>query len=401
MLTAINEKGERFIIQKSHSAVFLKQMRKEKLFFCEVCGSPVTLKIGEQVTWHFAHKPNAHCGIDHEPESFTHIEGKRSLYDWLKRQGYMPVMERYFPEIKQRPDIYVHSFQKDWAIEYQCSPILPERFFKRNQGYARLHIQPVWILGGNRLKRYGSHIYKWMQTDELIALQTGRGKKPYVIFYDGQKNAFTVLYHFWPLSLSAVMADRVTIPANKTTVNKLVSYSFPGASSEGKQEEWLKQKAKWRASGRPFKSKLERYVNTICQKRRLYFHCFPPYIGLPIQDDLTIASPAYLWQAWLVIQFIYPHPIGTSIRLRSIIEAFRRMADSKIILLRENGKHQQGEIRKSLIRYLLALEQFSIIQKGNQDNYIIKRRVDWLPKTLSELQKQDRVALWRWTELEV
>jgi competence protein CoiA len=394
MLTALDEKGQRFILQREHPTDYLKELRRNHHFSCEVCLSPVTLKIGEKVMPHFAHKPNTKCEGENEPESDAHRDGKWSLYQWLLNQGESPVIEQYYPAIKQRADIGLPG--RRCVIEYQCSSLSPERFKERTNGYLEENLQPLWILGSSRLKRYGKHIFKWMQTDHLT-LKHNKNNSPYAIFYDSITSNITFLHHIWPLSITSLIADQWTIPLSELYLEQLWNPHLHETTTDLKQIAWLKQKRKWRTLISPHQSKLERYVHTICQRWNISFSFFPSYIGLPIPNELYIASPAYLWQAWLVLQFLYQQPIGTILYVKMIEKAFRRLVDKKVIVIRIG----QGQIKGSLQQYLKALERFSIIKGGENNKYTIVRTVKWQAKSLTEFCREDAAALWRWLELNV
>ncbi|MGV3488188.1 MAG: competence protein CoiA [Tuberibacillus sp.] len=400
MLTAMSDKGRRFTITKSHQASDLKKWREESQFYCEACGRPLTLKIGEQVSWHFAHKPNTKCVGEHEPESLAHLEGKKVLFSWLKKQGLSPIMEQYLPKIRQRADIFIPQISPSVAIEYQCSSLPPERFMERNQGYDQLQIQPIWILGENRLKRVGSHTYKWMQTEHLMTFHTGGKQKPYAIFFDGRKERFTFLYDFWSISPSLMIAEHEIVPASKLAMQHLFHPHLLSSHTELKETAWLHHKEKWRTARSPYPSRLERYIRKICQHLGLHFECFPAFIGLPIPNDLTIASPTYLWQAWLVLQFLYSRPVGTMINTKTIIKSFAYLMDENIVQIRGSGM-QEAEIERPILHYLTILERFSYIGKCDNRNYVLKRKVEWVPKAFVQLRREDQATLYRWIELAV
>ncbi|MDI5790199.1 competence protein CoiA family protein [Bacillus licheniformis] len=89
--------------------------------------------------------------MPHEPESPYHLKGKRLLYEWLGRQGLRPVLEPYLQEIRQRPDLLLEHGTRQVAVEFQCANLNAAAYRKRTEGFLRLGIEPVWILGGNRI----------------------------------------------------------------------------------------------------------------------------------------------------------------------------------------------------------------------------------------------------------
>jgi len=391
MLTAVNESGRRFSLQGEERLETLKKLRDKHRFYCEACGKPLILKLGQKVAWHFAHKPNMSCHGENEPESIVHLEGKRALYHWLNAQGEFPILEKYIPDIKQRADLFLHHHPKAIAIEYQCSNLTPQRFMERTAGYLSLDIRPIWILGENRLKNYGSYIYRWHLTEELLLNRKG---KPYALFFSATSNRFIILHHFWPLASSTVVADRTEIPAEQFCLHDLWQPPLLTHDLPQKAQIWLQQKSKWRTRKSEHPSRLERYVLAICKKRGLPFESFPAYIGLPIPEALPIASPPFLWQAWLILQFIHGRPLGSILHVDAITKSVLTLADRKLMVLRENSKRREV-VSAAIERYLSALHTIGIVAK-TKAGYVIMREVAWTSQNLADHQREDERILYKW-----
>lgn len=86
-----------------------------------------------------------------EPETEEHINGKKDLYEWIKKQNGVTnaVLEGWIPETKQRPDIMFNYDNKKYVIEYQCSPISTE-YIERHNLYQASGIIDIWILGTDK-----------------------------------------------------------------------------------------------------------------------------------------------------------------------------------------------------------------------------------------------------------
>lgn len=141
MLVALSEQRTLVFLEGTHSRESLKNIRKQRQFFCPACRQRVILKIGETMTPHFAHQREARC-IAHfsEGESSRHLAGKKQLLTLFQRFG-QAQLEQYIPTIQQRPDIFIAPY----AIEFQCSPLSQTSFEQRNQGYASMNLTPIWI----------------------------------------------------------------------------------------------------------------------------------------------------------------------------------------------------------------------------------------------------------------
>ncbi len=110
-------------------------LRNKEEFICPVCGEEVTLKLGNQRIFHFAHKKVGTCRDFYERESVYHMDGKRQLYQWLVQQKIPSILEYYDREIEQRPDVMFVYQGKKYALEYQCSTISETVFMKRTRSY--------------------------------------------------------------------------------------------------------------------------------------------------------------------------------------------------------------------------------------------------------------------------
>lgn len=146
ILTAVTQQGD-IIISANYSRERLSELKKSNTFLCLQCNAEVILKNGLINIPHFAHTSNSECTHSFsEGESEDHLNGKIQLYEFLKQQKRKPQLEPFIPTIQQRPDILVPHSHSAVAIEYQCSPILTTIMDRRNEGYKRQNIEPLWIL---------------------------------------------------------------------------------------------------------------------------------------------------------------------------------------------------------------------------------------------------------------
>lgn len=125
-----------------------RTLDRKAAYICPVCRTKVTLKAGEQNIPHFAHQKKATC-IQSEPETLEHLAGKLLLQQFFPQFD----LEVYLPQLKQRPDLLWGQI----ALEFQCSPIAPERFIERTYGYLTQAYTPIWILGARLQPEYGLH----------------------------------------------------------------------------------------------------------------------------------------------------------------------------------------------------------------------------------------------------
>lgn len=91
-----------------------------------------------------------------ESETEEHLNGKRDLFEWIKKQNGVvnAVLEGWIPDTKQRPDIMFEYNGQKYVIEYQCSPIATE-YVERHELYKASGIIDIWICGTEKyLQKY-------------------------------------------------------------------------------------------------------------------------------------------------------------------------------------------------------------------------------------------------------
>ncbi|WP_223810884.1 competence protein CoiA family protein [Geobacillus zalihae] len=182
--------------------------------FCPACRQEVVLRSGRYRLPHFAHRKGATCPVEHEPESERHLTGKRDLFAWLIRQGTEAKLEPYLPAIKQRPDVLFRHGPHLYALEYQCSTIDESLFRERNDGYRRLGIRPLWVLGAHHLRRspkYSSEVqlsrFQW-----LFAHRAPHSAVPHIWYYSPETKRFIRLFRPLPLSVQRTLTAIDSIP---------------------------------------------------------------------------------------------------------------------------------------------------------------------------------------------
>ena len=133
----------------THTKEQLKSWAKKKIILCPVCGKPYEYCHGHVNDPYFRHMDKIECNVMYsEPETEEHLQGKRDLYEWMKKQSGITniVLEAWIPETKQRPDIKFEHNGNTYVIEYQCSPIASE-YIDRHELYKAAGIYDIWICG--------------------------------------------------------------------------------------------------------------------------------------------------------------------------------------------------------------------------------------------------------------
>ncbi|WP_158318779.1 competence protein CoiA [Robertmurraya kyonggiensis] len=220
MLTVKLKSGETISLAEKYSRNQLEAMRKKEEFYCRSCSEKMILKIGTQRIPHFAHEKGSEC-TEYDRESEYHMSGKIKLFEWLEIQGLSPEMECYYPPIKQRADIAFTYEEKTYCIEFQCSTISAEVFRRRTEGYRKLLLHPIWILGGKNINRKQTHKLSLTNFHYLFLKETAN-REVYLPAYCPQTNQFIRLENLISLSTRMAYASILCKPLEKLTVQDLI-----------------------------------------------------------------------------------------------------------------------------------------------------------------------------------
>lgn len=129
----------------------LKKWSDKKIIKCQVCGKPYKYCHGRVRIPYFKHDIKDSCELKYsEPETNEHLQGKIDLFNWIKNQNGITdaILEGWISSTKQRPDIMFKFNDKQYVIEYQCSPISSE-YLERHELYNAAGIKDIWICGYN------------------------------------------------------------------------------------------------------------------------------------------------------------------------------------------------------------------------------------------------------------
>lgn len=147
MLVAMTEQQQLFHLTSKLPPDELQRLKKQQSFFCPQCKEQLLLKAGQIKIPHFAHQKNSECdALFSEGESAAHLLGKQHLFQLFANLQLRPVLEPYLPQLQQRPDVLITFKERQYAVEFQCSPIAHPTFQQRTTGYLHANITPVWIL---------------------------------------------------------------------------------------------------------------------------------------------------------------------------------------------------------------------------------------------------------------
>jgi competence CoiA-like predicted nuclease len=158
--------GERInCFDGKHDKEQLKKWAKKRILICPACGKPYEYCHGKVKSPYFRHMDKTECEDRYsESETEEHLNGKRDLYEWLKKQHGVTdcILEGWISETKQRPDIMFKYDGKQCVLEYQCSPIATE-YCERHELYKAAEIKDIWIAGWEKYFKSNSR-HKFIET---------------------------------------------------------------------------------------------------------------------------------------------------------------------------------------------------------------------------------------------
>jgi competence protein CoiA len=381
LLVAKNVKGEAIVLDGSRTREELLHERELERFFCPCCKQPVQLKLGHKRMWHFAHRNNRSCPVELENESEYHMLGKLKLFQWLKAQQLAPQLEPFLQPIRQRPDI-LYADQKTVALEYQCSTIDKALLIKRTNRYKQANIDPIWILGGNRMKQAEHYVFSLTSFDWLFVKCI---LKSYcLLYFCPQAKNFIFLTNLTPFSSTHILADLHQIPIEKTT-NKLLTAFEARTATSRLWNKWLAKKKRWRLTAHLIALKLPPELQSLLYTKRIPLGLVPSEAGQPLKSLIMIETPAIIWQTWLLLEMIDPLTVGCKIYFSDIYSWLIVKVKKRQIKIRE-FPFIKGSMKGSepLMEYLERLVELQVLSRMNNGTIFFKVKEVSRPATLNE-----------------
>jgi len=346
----------------------LDQYRRKEEFQCPVCGELVILKLGDKRIWHFSHYIGANCPERYERESSYHMMGKLQLYQWLKQKGINAELESYINSCKQRADIAFDWKDKKYALEFQCSSISTEIFNKRTQGYIESGISPIWILGGNQLKRMGANLFSFNHFQYLFLRKGDLGWN--VPFYCPDSRSFIFLQHTIPVSSKKVLASISTFQRSETNLSFLLTPSPTTVIPLSRMLHEL-QKVKTNFFIQPTIIQ-KRFLNELYTKK-LNLLLLPPELGLPVPSAPFIETSPLIWQTYLYLDILRYIREGEIISEQNVYNAILLRKHRKQITTRTIPLCLSGDFHEPIKEYLNLLVNISTLEKVSGNRYKMVR----------------------------
>jgi competence CoiA-like predicted nuclease len=363
LLVANTKGGERINLFEKHNLLTLKEFRKQNVFFCPECSEEVVLKIGSKRIPHFSHKKGSECPESYERESEYHINGKLLLYSWLKEKGLDPVLEPYYSDISQRPDIGVNYEGEDYAIEYQCSVISEALFIKRSEAYIQSGIIPIWILAGKNLRRIGKNKISLSGFQYLFLHKTALDN--WVIpFFCPITKSFINTHQIVPFTVRNSFSNFDIIPLSHASLKILFDPPhLPGNLSHYEWQREIRQTKNFLSQTRGS------FHNKFLQE--LYSHSLipsllPPEIGLPVFHAPYIETSPLQWQGYLFMDVLLKDDVFS---FEKMISCFHKRVWKSDIKIRKLPLVHSGEAVYAVKEYIELLVNLKVLERAGKGLY--------------------------------
>ena len=329
MLQAVSSKGKRVTLALLPQSQ-INQLKQAKIsFFCPVCKSRVIIKAGTQMIAHFAHQSLQDCPNRAGGEGVYHERGKLDLFAWLSQLGFNVKLEYYLPEIKQRTDLMIQFVRKRLAIEYQCATISLKEILSRTRGYQSIGITPLWILGGNRMRRLGKQGLYLTPTEQSYLHQFNN-------------DPYAKLYFYCPDTKQFARYDLSCFTGRNRSIGRLKFYPLASIDFEQffKTEHASIFTSEWLTEKKRFRLKLPQKMNHNEQKFREWLYLnqlFPSlissWIGLPVNGQWTMNVSVWTWQTYLCYDFLNHFSHFTFKQLNLYMQRYRKQSTHNFPML--------------------------------------------------------------------
>ncbi|MBS4212135.1 MULTISPECIES: competence protein CoiA [Neobacillus] len=363
MLTAQTKTGKQISLGNCYSKEALLSLRKSEEFICPVCGENVSLKLGEQRIFHFAHKKGSTCCEVYEAESINHIEGKLQLYHWLCMQKIPCILEFYDRKMQQRPDIMFEHNGQRFALEFQCSTLSEEIFWKRTKNYLEHHYTPLWIISSHHIHQKNRYIIPFSNFHYLF-LRTGMAGQLYIPCYSTEKKAFQLISSITPYSIKNAFAEQSFNSLDRLRLEDLLN---------PKPDAWKINLLKWKEAAENYQISWVLHAGAVknpflheIYQRKLNLFLLPPEIGLPVPHAVYIQTPPVVWQTYLFLDCLADKNPGALISYQDIHYQVQKRISKKDITIRTFPLLETINPMIPVIEYFRTLIELGVlIRKGD------------------------------------
>ncbi|HEY2421738.1 MAG TPA: competence protein CoiA family protein [Neobacillus sp.] len=382
MLTARTKSGKKICLGNENTKDTLLYLRSKEEFVCPVCGEDVSLKLGDQRIYHFAHRSGGTCRDFYENESNYHMEGKRQLFQWLKRQKIPSELEYYDKEIKQRPDIMFIYNRKKYALEFQCSSIPEQVYLKRTNTYLHNGYHPLWILGGHHFqKKKGDKIS--LSAFHYLFLRSSSEGDFYIPTYCPENRNFQLIGSIVSYSVKNAFAQNFLFPLNKLDVDGIINPKLLNQIHLGM---WNHELEKFILHYTLHQGPQQNSFLRELYNQNLNPFLLPPEIGLPLKHSLFIQTSAIIWQTYLYLDVLSKRQPNETFSIQEIDRSFKKRIARKEIIIRKLPQLEQFNPVIAGVEYLRLLEKLGFLIRRGDTLFQLQKNL-LLPRTNREREE--------------
>ncbi len=299
MLCAQTENGETVCLPP-YTREQITQMRDQSMYYCPSCKERLVVKVGEEMTPHFAHQAASLC-IGSGGEGPIHERGKWLLYIWLKKQYDDVQLEVFIPQIQQQPDILLTIGKRKIALEFQYSPIATSIIRKRTRIYQENDYYPIWILDKRHLQQRSTHKFIMNSFVKQCLFQRSSHSSPLLFFFCTETEEITTLHHIRLISLTIAFAQKYTFSLQTTRLNQL--FQRKSLQTNALLYIWRANKQSFRIQRRRATGKQRAWLDWLYE-RDLPIDYLPAVVHLPVKGQLFMNVQPWNWQSrlWYFLQ---------------------------------------------------------------------------------------------------
>lgn len=193
-----------------------------------------------------------------------------------------------------------------YALEFQCAAMDIPSISRRTEGFKDLGITPIWVLGGNRLKRKGKLNYRIKRFEWIAAKAKERWGCELVYFCPDSKR-WNLLHQVSPYATNRSLASLKEFKLHDFSFENLLT---PSPQRTPPIREWLTVKRHWRYENtNPYPSKSQRFHQQLLYFHRLSPAQFPIESGWPTPYYYLIETSPNIWQNFLLLECMRHQPL--------------------------------------------------------------------------------------------
>ncbi|PGL72980.1 competence protein CoiA family protein [Bacillus sp. AFS055030] len=383
MIVALNTKSHTINLFEINTKEELLRLKENGPYYCPICKKQVRLKIGVKRVTHFAHIDLTECENERK-ESIDHYKGKLALYQFFKRLNVNVEVEKFIPEINQRPDLFIRLNSLKMCVEYQCSLIPLEIMIKRTNSFKKSGMKVLWILNDKLLnqKRWSSFQINSLSIYSLVRINSFS-----LLFYNPTLQSFTVLSSLIAFSPVQYIGQKSVFPINNFSLKEFLSQN--GMDKKVFVSKWTRLKKDFRLY-----QHLHTKGNLKIFKQYLYnanINYFPAVIGVPLESNCIIKENCIFWQGVIYFKFFHEAEIGQLIFLDKIYQFVKLEVQNGKWRVNQFQDNEIGNLEKCVEKYIDFLVKIRIV-KRIKNGKIMKIANAIISTTFQQALDEDRLS---------